>query len=148
MGRAQMMRIGPSNLDNFACFGLFSVGFGGIKSDLEERNAAFFANPAQSNARIKLFGLGAGNHDWIIGSAGHQLSEVLNRHGITHEFHESEGGHIWINWRRYLHDFLPRLFPDEYLKLCDAFKRLVGSYVSINFDGDKSQDHLMDGIIQ
>jgi enterochelin esterase-like enzyme len=113
MGGAQTIRIGPSNLDMFTYFGIFSVGIGGIKSDLEERNAVFFANPEQSNDKLKLFWIGAGNNDQIIGNGAHQLSEILQHHGITHEFHESEGGHTWINWRRYLYDFLQRLFRDS-----------------------------------
>jgi enterochelin esterase-like enzyme len=92
---------------------VFSVGFGGVQADLEERNARFFADPAQSNDRVRLFWIGAGSNDRIIGNGGHQLSQVLKRHGIEHEFHESPGGHTWINWRRYLYAFLQRLFRDE-----------------------------------
>jgi len=35
---------------------------------------------------------------------------MLNRQYIKHVYTESGGGYIWINWRRYLADFLPRLF--------------------------------------
>ena len=35
---------------------------------------------------------------------------MLDRQGIHHIYNESGGGHTWINWRRYLNDFLPRLF--------------------------------------
>jgi len=34
----------------------------------------------------------------------------LTRHGIKNELHVSGGGHTWINWRHYLHDFAPLLF--------------------------------------
>jgi enterochelin esterase-like enzyme len=112
MGGAQTMRIGPSNLGMFAYLGVFSVGMGGIEADLEERNAHFFANPEQSNAQVKLFWIGAGSNDQVIGNGGHQLSQVLKRHGIDREVHESQGGHTWINWRRYFYDFSQRLFRD------------------------------------
>jgi len=36
--------------------------------------------------------------------------EVFDRFGIAHVYHESEGGHTWMNWRDYLADFAPRLF--------------------------------------
>jgi enterochelin esterase family protein len=35
---------------------------------------------------------------------------VLDKHGIKHVYHESAGGHTWVNWRDYLADFAPRLF--------------------------------------
>ncbi len=35
---------------------------------------------------------------------------MFARHGIRDVYNESEGGHTWINWRRYFNDFAPRLF--------------------------------------
>ena len=72
----------------------------------------FFDNPAQSNAKVKLFWIGAGNNDSTIGNGGYQLCEVLSRHGIKYEFHESEGGHTWINWRQYIYEFIQLLFKE------------------------------------
>lgn len=34
----------------------------------------------------------------------------LSKQGCPYYYHETEGGHCWENWRRYLIDFLPRLF--------------------------------------
>jgi len=39
-----------------------------------------------------------------------RLSETLTAHHIRHEYHETEGGHTWINWRLYLRDFSQLLF--------------------------------------
>ena len=39
-----------------------------------------------------------------------KLSELLKRKGIKHEFHETDGGHTWINWRLYLRDYAQLLF--------------------------------------
>ena len=61
---------------------------------------------------VKLFYVASGDNDQIIGDGARRLSETLNRRGIRHEFHETEGGHTWINWRRYLRNFLPLLFQD------------------------------------
>jgi len=110
MGGAETLRAGPSNLDLFAYFGVFSVGFAGVHFDLETRNARFFADPAKSNEMVKLFYIAAGNNDQIIGDGARKLSETLKHHGIQHEFHETDGGHTWINWRRYFFDFVQRLF--------------------------------------
>ena len=110
MGGAETLRAGPSNLDLFAWFGVFSVGLAGMQFDLESRNADFFADPTRSNAQVRLLYIAAGDNDQIIGDGARQLSAVLQEHEIQHEFHESEGGHTWINWRRYFYDFAQRLF--------------------------------------
>jgi enterochelin esterase-like enzyme len=39
-----------------------------------------------------------------------RLSDLLTRRGIKNEYHETDGGHTWINWRLYLRDLVPRLF--------------------------------------
>lgn len=35
---------------------------------------------------------------------------MLEQHGFDVDFHKSGGGHTWINWREYLHEFAPLLF--------------------------------------
>ena len=115
MGGAETLRVAPSNLDKFAYMGVFSMGLqvganAGVKSDFEERNAAFLVNSEQTNKMLKLFWIACGNNDHLISEGARRLSDLLKRHGIRHEFHESEGGHTWINWRQYLRDFLPYLF--------------------------------------
>lgn len=115
MGGAETLRVGPSRLDLFAYMGVFSMGLqdghdAGIHPDFEERNAGFFADPDTTNQLVKLFYVAAGEDDAIIGDGARRLSATLARHGIRHEFHETPGGHTWINWRRYLHDFAQKLF--------------------------------------
>ena len=73
--------------------------------------------PAEGEARgaifrNRLFWIGAGENDQTVRDGPRLLSETLSRHGIEHVFHESEGGHTWINWRQYLCDFLQLLFRD------------------------------------
>ncbi len=36
--------------------------------------------------------------------------EKLDAAGYPYEYMETEGGHIWRNWRIYLDTFLPKLF--------------------------------------
>ncbi|MBC2663918.1 esterase [Novosphingobium flavum] len=115
MGGARTLRIGPSRTDLFSYIGVFSMGLQkgqtqGVPDDFEQRNAAFLANAAQTNMRVKLFWIGVGDHDDRIMDGGRTLDATLTRYGVTHEFHESTGGHSWLNWRRYLHQFAPRLF--------------------------------------
>src|SRR5438067_1096213 len=104
MGGAETLRAAPSNLDKFAWVGVFSMGLqegvnAGVNSDFVEHNAAFFADPEKTNQQVKLFWIGVGKDDRIVGDGPRRLSETLKAHNIRHEYHESEGGHTWINWR-------------------------------------------------
>jgi enterochelin esterase family protein len=117
MGGAETLRVAPSNLDRFAYIGVFSMGLqvgahAGVNTDFEERNADFFADPGRTNETCRLFWIAAGEDDRTITDGARRLSETLKRRGIRHEFHETVGGHTWINWRRYLYDFLQLLFHD------------------------------------
>jgi enterochelin esterase-like enzyme len=115
MGGAETLRVAPSHLDMFAYIGVFSMGLQtgrdqGVAGDFEQRNAKFFANPAETNQQLKLFWIGVGNNDRVVTDGPNKLSEMLTKHDIHHQFHESEGGHTWINWRNYLNDFAQLLF--------------------------------------
>lgn len=117
MGGAETLRVAPSNLDKFAYIGVFSMGLqvgphAGVNTDFEERNADFLADPDRTNEMLKLFWIAAGEDDRTITDGARRLSATLKRRGIQHAFHESTGGHTWINWRQYLYDFLPLLFRE------------------------------------
>jgi len=115
MGGAETLRAAPSNLDKFAWIGVFSMGLqegvnAGVNADFVARNAAFFADPEKTNKLVKLFWIGVGRDDRTVTDGPRRLSETLTAHHIRHEFHETEGGHDWINWRMYLRDFSQLLF--------------------------------------
>lgn len=117
MGGAETLRAAPPNLDKFAYIGVFSMGLqvgenAGVNTDFEERNAEFLAHPDRTNALLKLFWIGSGDNDHIVTDGPRRLAETLKRYGIRHIFHETEGGHTWINWRKYLYDFSQLLFRD------------------------------------
>jgi enterochelin esterase family protein len=117
MGGAETLRVAPSNLDKFAYIGVFSMGLqvgaeACVNTDFEERNAAFFADPARTNERLKLFYIASGDDDQIVTDGPRRLSATLTQHGIEHTFNETTGGHTWINWRRYLYEFAQLLFRD------------------------------------
>jgi len=38
---------------------------------------------------------------------------MLKKHGFEVTYKETEGGHTWINWREYLHDFAQHLFREN-----------------------------------
>jgi enterochelin esterase-like enzyme len=111
MGGGQTLRVLPSNLDKFAYAGVFSMGIGRTTTDgFEQRSAAFLDNPAKTNKDLKLFWIAVGEKDALVGPNAHQLDELLTAKGIKHEFHVSEGGHTWINWRHYFYDCVQLIF--------------------------------------
>ncbi len=110
MGGGQTLRAVTAHPDQFAYVAVWSMGVNPQASaDFEKRGAAFLDHPDKVNKLIRLFSISVGDKDFTLAGAKH-LSELLNRRGIRHEFHLSGGGHTWINWRRYLHEFAPRLF--------------------------------------
>jgi enterochelin esterase family protein len=109
MGGGQTIAALTGHPDLFGYVGIWSAAVFNIP-DFEKQNAAFLDNPDKVNQGVKLLSVSVGDKDFLLaGSKG--LSELLNRHGIKHEFHVSGGGHTWINWRHYLNDFAPKLFP-------------------------------------
>ncbi len=112
MGGGETLRLAPQNIDKFAYIGVFSMGWHDhINPDFETRNEEkFFSNPERTNKLVKLFWIGCGKNDVLIGDGDRRLSDLLTRRGIKHEYHETEGAHSWIEWRRYLRDLAPRLF--------------------------------------
>jgi enterochelin esterase family protein len=115
LGGSETLRVAPSNLDKFAYIGVFSDGLqqgahATVAPDFEQRNAAFFGNADRTNAQLRLFWISVGRNDLFVKDGARKLADVLASRGIRREFHESEGGHTWINWRHNLADFVPLLF--------------------------------------
>lgn len=50
-----------------------------------------------------------GSDDKTVGKGPKNLADGLECHAIRYQYHETEGGHTWINWRHYLNDFAPQL---------------------------------------
>jgi len=57
----------------------------------------------------KLYWIGMGKTDFLYDS-GKQYLQRLDNLGMKYVYRESEGGHIWRNWRVYLSEFVPQLF--------------------------------------
>jgi enterochelin esterase family protein len=52
---------------------------------------------------------GTGKEDFLVKTSKATV-EMLKGHGFDLVYRESDGGHTWINWRDYLHEFAPLLF--------------------------------------
>ncbi len=103
MGSAQALGIGLGHTDKFAWIGAFS---GAIRRD---DPAVAQLKGETANARLKLLWLAIGKEDTGL-NAKRELDAALTEKGVKHEYHETDGAHRWSVWRRYLAEFLPRLF--------------------------------------
>ena len=59
----------------------------------------------------KLYWIGIGKTDFLYKNVT-EYREKLDAMGMPYTYRESEGGHIWKNWRVYLSEFGPLLFRD------------------------------------
>lgn len=123
MGGAQTMNIFAQHPDKFAYVGVFSPGglapYGPPRPDappptLQPWEDAHKEMLDGSTAKkgLKLFWFAIGKEDRLVPSTKATV-EMFKKHGFTPEYKESEGGHIWLNWRDYLIEFVPLLFTDS-----------------------------------
>lgn len=110
MGGAHTLNFGVPRPDLFGEVGVFSMGLGFRSPDeiatWQARNRDGLAARA---AMAQPVYYAMGTDDFLYASAAPTLA-ALRDSGIAAHYNESGGGHTWINWRRYLADFLPRLF--------------------------------------
>jgi enterochelin esterase family protein len=111
MGGSHTINFGLPRSDLFHGIGIFSMGLGldnGAPqvADYEARNGAALKRGAGA---FKLVYFAMGKDDFLYGTVA-PTRAMLDKYGIRYVYNESPGGHTWINWRRYLADFAPRLF--------------------------------------
>lgn len=65
----------------------------------------------QFNAKNRpaLYYIAIGNADFLY-QDNMAFKDKMDKYGFPYVYVETEGGHIWRNWRIYLNDFVPRLF--------------------------------------
>jgi len=114
MGGGQSINIGLNNLGVFSWIAVFSAGVGGgggaaASEEFEKRAAAVLGDKAGTNKKISLLWIACGTEDNAMRGA-EQLAGILDKHGIKHTLHKTEGAHTWRVWRRYLAELTPMLF--------------------------------------
>lgn len=110
MGGSLTLNVGFPNLDTFRYLGVFSSGLRTeAQAEFEKRHHHLLNSP-DTRKKLKLFWIACGEKDPLAYAGARNLVQLLNSHGIDHVFKESAGGHTWLNWRRYLHEFAPLLF--------------------------------------
>jgi len=113
MGGAQTLEIAIKHLKDFGYVGVFSSGvLGGngasAVDDWGVKNAAQLDDKA-ARSSLALLWFSTGKDDFLLPTTNATVA-LFEKHGFKPTFKESTGGHTWINWRDYLHEFAPQLF--------------------------------------
>jgi len=109
MGGTQTLNLAFGDLERFSAVGVFSSGIlVGSVPDWEHDHLSVLDKRTLKNG-LKMIWFKTGSEDPFIGNTKAAV-EMLKRHGFPVTFEESAGGHSWINWRNYLHEFAPQLF--------------------------------------
>lgn len=111
MGGFHSFYISINNPNVFDYVGLFSAaidrqqqgGLDTIYADREQKIDKLFS------MHLKLLWIGIGKTDFLYKNNA-DLRHYLDSKGFKYDYMETEGGHIWRNWRIYLTEFLPKLF--------------------------------------
>ena len=114
MGGFHSLFISINNPDTFDYVGLFSAA---VDQQQNMANGGFPNIYADRNQKIdnlfgkhpKLFWIGIGKTDFLIKN-NNDLRAYLDSKQHKYTYLETEGGHIWRNWRIYLSEFVPLLF--------------------------------------
>ncbi|MEZ0539829.1 alpha/beta hydrolase-fold protein [Fibrella arboris] len=106
-GGGETLYLGLNNPDLFSWVCGFAPGM--LKDEFDRNNATAFANPTQTNQRLKLFWIGVGKEDGLYPVINDYL-KVLDEKKIKHETLISDGGHTWMNCKLYLSTIAQKLF--------------------------------------
>jgi len=110
MGGFHTLNISLNYPDLFNYSGMFSAAIGvtdpsisPMYQDFDQKLAAYFAK------KPALLWIGIGRTDFLIQS-NNEFRAKLDAAGYPYKYMETDGGHIWRNWRIYLSEFVPLLF--------------------------------------
>jgi enterochelin esterase family protein len=112
MGGGQTLDIAVRHLRDFGYVGVFSSGVLGGGADAVEAwgmQHASQLDDKSARASLALVWFATGKEDFLLPTTNATVA-MLEKHGLHPVFHGSEGGHVWSNWRDYLHEFAPQLF--------------------------------------
>jgi enterochelin esterase family protein len=121
MGGAQTLNIAFENLGDYGYIGVYSSGIFGItgggpnnappNTQWEDSHKAALDDSSLKSG-LKLLWVACGKEDFLVKTSEATVN-MLKSHGFNVVSKESEGGHTWLNWRDYLHEFAPALFQDN-----------------------------------
>lgn len=110
MGGFHTLYISLNNPDMFGWSGMFSAAIGvsddsvsPIYQQFDQKLATYFAK------KPRLLWIGIGSTDFLI-QANNDFRKKLDENKYPYTYLETDGGHIWRNWRIYLSEFVPLIF--------------------------------------
>ncbi|MCR5003675.1 MAG: esterase [Bacteroidales bacterium] len=110
MGGCHSLYISLNYPDMFNYVGLFSAAIGvsdssvsPIYQDLDKKLEVLFSK------KPALYYIAIGNTDFLY-QAKTDYRARLDKAGYPYEYWETDGGHIWRNWRKYLNAYVQKLF--------------------------------------
>lgn len=110
MGGFHSLHISKQYPDMFDYVGLFSAAIlpnNDVKSPIYDNLNEKLK--VQFDKKPKLYWIAIGKTDFLY-KANEDYRKLLDQNGYKYTYVETEGGHIWKNWRIYLTDYLPLLF--------------------------------------
>lgn len=109
MGGFQTLDVTLSHPELFNYAGVFSSGFFGNTIDEADTKYAKALQDPSFNKSKKVFWIEIGKDDFVM-DANKKTIALLDKHKIKYQYKETDGGHTWVNWRQYLHEYAPLLF--------------------------------------
>jgi len=113
MGGYHSLHISRHYPNTFDYIGLFSAA---IMAREDKSGAGVYDNfeetlETQKDNGYQLYWIAIGKTDFLY-EANKEYRTMLDKMDMPYEYTESEGGHIWRNWRVYLSEFVPLLFQE------------------------------------
>jgi enterochelin esterase-like enzyme len=107
MGGGQTINLAFSRPDLFRYVVAMSPAANG---KVDQGYPQVFGNPSGVNKQFKLFWIGVGKDDTLVGPGDRAFDAILTKAGIHHTFKVGDGRHEWTVWRHQLNDVAPLLF--------------------------------------
>lgn len=119
MGGGQTFSISRLYPTDFSYYGLFSAGLH-LNKDINLKDSSIYYQMKGDNvyqeqmkklfkSNPKLYWIAIGKSDFLY-KANADLRKFLDENHYPYEYMETDGGHIWRNWRIYLATFAQKLF--------------------------------------
>jgi enterochelin esterase family protein len=106
-GGGQSLFAGFTNFDKFAWIGSYSAYL--TEEVFDKYFSSLSENPETTNQKMKLLWMGVGKEDFLYKDAA-AFENLMTEKKIEHKVLITEGGHTWMNARRYLFETLQLYF--------------------------------------
>lgn len=106
-GGGQTLRSAFNNMGTFAYVCSYASYIS--PSELESNYSELVNNPTKTNSQLKLLWSGIGTEDFLYKGTT-EFNKYLLDKNITLKTYETDGGHTWMNVKKYLNQTLPLLF--------------------------------------